>query len=291
MPTVHPDSGRDFATSILRSTGVAVCALLLGGCSFGLFGGDRDAPVEKAEPKRDDFAQTRLAMQTAPREPYWSFHLAELYVAADSNAAAIAQLNAALAIDEGYAPAVSMLSKIYYEANMYPQAVSLLEGYLSRHPDAPDALRASLALHCEALGEAEKADAALESCAPDAPSVQSARVLATLRRNDAPAMMDAARRALETDKKSAANHNNYGIALLVGGRPAEARDAFRAALDIDDDLPGALYNMAIVETFYFFDDGAGREWYARYRRVASEDPDNLKAHFEADVSTTEPGKR
>jgi Tfp pilus assembly protein PilF len=101
-------------------------------------------------------------------------------------------------------------------------------------------------------------------------------------------MLSTAQKALDDDKHSAANHNNYGIALLVAGRPFEARDEFRAALDLNDGLAGALYNMAIVESFYFFDDAAGRDWYTRYLRVDSADPDNLKAHFDADVSSTEP---
>jgi Tfp pilus assembly protein PilF len=267
------------ASSLVLMTGS------LAGCGgLGLFGSKSEPSRQEAKP--DAFTTVRAQMAAAPRESYWPYHLAELQLSTDSTAAAVASLNRALSLDANYAPAVSLLSKIYYDARMHPQAVSLLEGYLSRTSHAPDALRASLALHYEALGEAEKADAALVNCAPDAHDVHSARVLATLRQGNAAATMDAARRALENDRKSAANHNNYGIALLVAGRPAEARDAFRAALDIDETLPGALYNMAIVETFYFFDDGAGREWYARYRRIASDDPDNLKAHFEADVSRT-----
>jgi Tfp pilus assembly protein PilF len=101
-------------------------------------------------------------------------------------------------------------------------------------------------------------------------------------------MLDTARKALDDDKNSAANHNNYGIALLMAGRPFDARDEFRAALDINGALPGALYNMAIVESFYFFDDASGRDWYARYLRVDNEDPDNLKAHFDSDVTSMEP---
>jgi tetratricopeptide (TPR) repeat protein len=307
MPTGRTDNPRDFASCLLASRqgpiracrrpgqrfGTAlfalVCAGALSGCGFGVFGGGPEpARVEPQDaPKADVFAQTRAHMQAAPNEPYWAFHLGELYVVADSTAAAIRSLNAALAVDADYAPAVSLLSKIYYDVKMYPQAVALLEAYLSRHADAPDALRAGLALHYEAMNDGDKADAALKSCAADAPDAQNARVLAWLRHNDAAGMLDASKRALD-DNKSAANYNNYGIALLASGRPAEARDAFRSALNIDGALPGALYNMAIVESFYFFDDGAGRDWYTRYLRVASDDPDNLKAHFESDVSSTEP---
>lgn len=296
MPTVFTDDRHDFAMPTPRglagAMAAACLALLVSGCSFGLLGGKSSTGgVDLTEaPKPDAFAQARAQKALAPREPYWPFHLGELYLAADSTAPAISHLNAALALDPNYAPAVSLLSKAYYDVKMHAQAVSLLEGYVARNPQAPDALRASLALHCEALGDAAKADAALAGCAPGARDVSGARALASLRNNDAAAMLEAAKRALNEDK-SAANHNNYGIALLLAGKPVDARDAFRSALDIDDELPGALYNMAIVEAFYFFDDGAGRDWYARYRRVASEDPDNLQAHFESAVTTREPARQ
>jgi len=265
---------------------------ILGGCSgLGLGGGKPDAQRAESRqeaPKPDAFAQTRAQMKAAPREPYWPCQLAELYLDSDSTAEAIGNLQASLAVDPNYAPAVSLLSRVYYDRRMHPQAVSLLEDYLSRNAEAPDALRASLALHYEALGEADKADAALASCAAGSREAECARVLAMLRHNDASAMLDTARKALDDDKNSAANHNNYGIALLMAGRPFDARDEFRAALDINGALPGALYNMAIVESFYFFDDASGRDWYARYLRVDNEDPDNLKAHFDSDVTSMEP---
>jgi tetratricopeptide (TPR) repeat protein len=281
MPTVTTDFRRDFAIVAIIVAGAT------SGCSW-LGVRDRGETIEA--PRPDAFAETRAQMALAPREPYWPFHLGELYLAADSTALAINNLNSALAKDPLYAPAVSLLSKIYYDTKMHAQAVTLLEDYLARNPQAPDALHASLALHCEALGDVAKADAALDGTAADAQATAGARALASLRHNDSTAMMEASRRALDHEK-SAANHNNYGIALLLAGRPVEARDAFRAALDIETALPGALYNMAIVEAFYFFDDGAAREWFARYRRVASDDPDNLKAHFESDVSTREPSRQ
>jgi Tfp pilus assembly protein PilF len=227
-------------------------------------------------------------MQSSPREPYWPCHMAELYLAKDSTAAGIDALKASLALDPGYAPAVSLLSRVYYDARMYPQAVTLIEDYLAHNTTAPDALRASLALNYEALGETARADAALAACTAGSREAGSARVLATLRHDDKDAMLAEAKRALDDDAHSATNHNNYGIALLVVGRPLDARKEFRAALDLDGDNPGALYNMAIVETFYFFDDASGRDWYTRYLAVDNEDPDNLKAHFDSVVTTTEP---
>lgn len=265
--------------------------MVFGGCSslgLGGKGGARDADSRQETPKPDEFARTRATMQATPREPYWPYHLAQLYLNADSTSAAIDNLKRSLDVNPNYAPAVSLLSRIYYDARMYPQAVTLLDGYLSRNAGASDALRAALALNYEALGDADKADAALAACSTESREAFGARVLAMLGRNDANALLAGAKRALDDDTHSAANHNNYGIALLVAGRPYEARDEFKTALDLNDELAGALYNMAIVETFYFFDDALGREWYTRYLRIGHEDPDNLKAHFEAVVSTTGP---
>jgi len=72
--------------------------------------------------------------------------------------------------------------------------------------------------------------------------------------------------------------------MLYAGRPVEARSAFLTALKLDERLPGALYNMAIVEAFYFFDEEEGRKWFARYKQYASEDPDDLEAVFGTDLT-------
>ncbi len=240
----------------------------------------------KSEQVVDEMTSARAHMQLAPREPYWPYRMGELYAAADSAALAVSYLNAALSVDPSYAPAAVSLSRIYYGAKMHPQAVTLLDDFLARDPAAPDALRAALALHLEALGEIERAQSVLSACANESRDAYVARAMIALQGSDAPAALAAAKQALDADK-SAANYNNYGIALLYAGRPIEARDAFGKALDLNEQLPGALYNMAIVETFYFFDEAAGREWFARYRQYASEDPDGLASRLGADVSKTQ----
>ena len=101
------------------------------------------------------------------------------------------------------------------------------------------------------------------------------RTFLGLRGEDPLAATEEAERALKADPESAANLNNHGIALLYAGQPAEARQAFLAALERDDDLSGALYNLAIVDTYYFYDEDAGRQWFARYSELASDDPDDL----------------
>ena len=42
--------------------------------------------------------------------------------------------------------------------------------------------------------------------------------------------------------------------------------------------------MAIVEAFYFFNEEAGRKWFARYKQFASDDPDDLTSVLGTDVS-------
>jgi superkiller protein 3 len=292
VPASRP-RGRDRLGRATRRGVCAALAVLLAvaatGCSWmGGPPGDPATTLDAADARPEAVAAARAAawdrMQLAPREPYWPFRVGELYEAEDSTAEAVTYLQRALALDPTYAPAVALLSKVYYDAGMHEDGVALLDGYVTGNPGAPDALRAALALHLEALGDVDRANAVLAECSEDSKDARAARTFVSLRGDGFESSLEVARRALDADPNSAANHNNYGIALLYAGKPLEARKAFLEALELDGSLPGALYNMAIVESFYFFDDDAAREWYAKYRRLASDDPDGLEAHFGADVS-------
>jgi tetratricopeptide (TPR) repeat protein len=162
-----------------------------------------------------------------------------------------------------------------YRLGRHAEAVALLEPWLSAHQDASPAVRAALAVHHEALGQVDEAAAALAPCADDDPAVARARTWLNLRGDGFTTALDDAKRAAELAPDSAADRNNYGIALLYAGRPAEAREAFLAAREMDPALPGALYNLAIVESVYFFDDDSARRWLAAYRRLDDADPDGL----------------
>jgi len=269
-----------------------LCALLLtgNGCSWLSFwsGGDPSVDVDGHSAGPDEVAAAKDAVRAktalAPQEPYWPFRMGELYAAGDSTGLAISHLQSALELDPGYAPAAALLSKLYYETANYGQAVVLLEGFLAENSESPDALRAALALHLEALGDVDRAQAVLDKCSGDSRAVRDTRTFVSLRGDDLDAALETATRSLEENPKSAANQNNYGIAMLYAGRPVEARSAFLAALKLDERLPGALYNMAIVEAFYFFDEEKGREWFARYKQYASDDPDGLEAVFGTDLT-------
>ncbi len=247
--------------------------------------GSEPKPIKPAEAV-DQLTATRQKLALAPNEPYWSYRMGELYAAADSTALAMTYLSGALGVDPAYAPAASLLSKLYYDAGMYQQGVDLLDGFVARNPQAPDEIRVALALQLDAVGDVERAQTVLAQCAKESEPACEARTYVALRGQDPKSALSSAKAALDADDGSAVNHNNYGIALLHAGRPLEAREHFKNALSIDDKLPGALYNMAIVEAFYFFDEAAGREWFARYKKIASDDPDDLAARFGTKVSAS-----
>lgn len=247
--------------------------------------GDNTKPL-KPEQAVDQLTETRAQLALAPHEPYWSFRMGELYAAADSAALAMQYLQKSLALDGSYEPAAALLSKLYYDAGMFAQGVDLLDGFVTRNPQASADIRAALALQLEAAGEPDRADAVIAQGGTESEAALQVRTYMTLRGQDPKSALASAKQALDADDASAANHNNYGIALLHAGRPVEAREHFKNALSIDDQLPGALYNMAIVEAFYFFDDAAGREWFAKYKKVASDDPDDLAARFGAKVTAS-----
>ena len=272
---------------------IALTSLLASGCStlrsvgdtltFWSHGDGNDAlrPGDAASLLDD----ARAMMAAEPSEPYWPYRVAEIYTDMDSTAQAVAHLESALAIDGRYAPAAALLSKHHYNAGRYESGIQLLTAVLENNPEAPDALRAALALHLEAVGDLDGAHAALEQCAGNSAEVRAARTFVTLRDDDPGAAMELAKQALEDNPGSAAAHNNLGIALLWSGRPSEARDQFSRALELNDKLPGALYNMAIVEAFYFLNEDAGRKWFSRYKQLATDDPDDLAAVLGTDVST------
>ncbi len=272
---------------------LALGALLLAataGCGgLGIVPGmGGDAKQETIEPEEavDQLAATRAKLSLSPNEPYWSLRMGELYAAADSATLAVQYLGKSLAVDPSYAPAASLLSKTYYDAGMYAQGVDLLDGFVARNPHAPDEIRVALALHLDALGETDRTQAVLAQCTSGSETASEARAFVALRGQNPKSALQSAKQALDANDGSAVNHNNYGIALLHAGRPVEAREHFKNALSIDDKLPGALYNMAIVEGFYFFDEAAGREWFARYKKVATDDPDDLAARFGTKVTAS-----
>jgi len=285
-PQARP--AREWRRALLCLAAAALVATT-GACSStgwipGL-GHDAAVDMPKGSGGMDDaLTAARARMQAEPQEPFWPFHLGELYLAADSTALATESLKSALTLDPTYAPAAALLSKIYYDAGMHAEGIALLDDVLTRDPNAPDALRADLALHLEATGDVATAQTVLAGCREDSRDTYTARTFVALSGTDAQSALDLAKRALDADDHDAVNHNNYGVALLLSGKPVEARKAFQKALALDDKLPGAMYNMAIVEAFYFFDEEAGRTWYTQYRQLASADPDDLESILGTDVT-------
>ncbi len=282
-----------FMTNLLHDFARPALAVILlaatagcGGLGFvpGV-GGDAPKPIEREEAV-DQLTATRAKLALAPSEPYWSFRMGELYDAADSTALAMQYLGKSLGVDPAYEPAVALLSKLYYQAGMFAQGIDLLDGFLARKPQSSDEIRVALALHLDAIGDTERAQSVLAQCTNGSEPVQEARTYVALRGQNPKSALASAKQALDADDGSAVNHNNYGIALLHAGRPVEAREHFKNALSIDDEMPGALYNMAIVEAFYFFDEAAGREWFARYKKVATDDPDDLVARLGPKVTSS-----
>lgn len=272
-------TGRAFGLLVL---GALVCLAVL----FGLAGCSGSGSGPHTDPA---FSLDEIHRQRAlePGQPFWPFQMATWQLGAGDTGLARAYLDTVLTIDPDFAPAVSLLSKIQYDTGQYEQAAGMLQGFLDRNPDAPDAMRVALALHLQALAEPEKSAIYLADCDDQSGAVRTARTFAHLRSEDFQSSLPLAEDALADNPHSAANHNNHGISLLYAGRPEEARQAFFRALEIDPELPGPLYNLAIVENFYFFDTEASRDYFHRYQTVTrdryAEDPDDLGTTLGADA--------
>jgi len=275
---------------------LALVPCALGGCAAGVIG--QRSPAAGGEPgaagsvapaergARSPLAEVREQSESHPREPYWPFRLGELWVAADSLPAAEAALKTSLERSATYAPALALLSKLYYDSGRSQEAVALL-ARLGAQPGAFDPatrqiLLAGLALHQEALGRPDLAGATLRQAPePDLKRSGSAWVYVMLRGERPDSAAGPAAAALHEDSHSAANQNNYGITRLRAGDPKEARRAFLAAIDRDPDLPGPYYNLAILSKYYLQDDDDGARWFRAYWQRSHADPDSLYGVFSA----------
>ena len=269
---------------------LSVAALLsVSGCSWlGHSPYDDLTSIRDADPERVAAAltATQIKMHSAPDEPYWPFHMGELFSAVDSTEQAIDHLQTALAIDPAYAPAAALLSKLYYETELYDQAVALLDDFLSRDQDAPDALRAALALHLEALGNVDRAQAVLNDCSASskearAPRGPLSRFAATTcsrpwtRRNWPWRTIPAARLITTTTV-------SRSCSLAVPWRRARR---FWTLSNSTISFRARCTTWQSSKHFIFFDEEAGRRWFERYKQYADKDPDDLETLFRTDVTT------
>ena len=224
-----------------------------------------------------DPARVAREVEADPANPYWRCRQAELHLASKDAAAAEAELRAALGVDPAHAASLSLLSRILYDGGRHEEAVQLLEAAKAAG-SFPEELALALALHYDALDRSDVAGdlaASVAQRSPDWAALGSALTFLQLRGDAWRDAEGVARRALDADPRSAANHNNFGITQLYGGKPEAAREAFLKARELDAKLPGPCYNLAIVERFYFFDDESAREWFDRYLELAADDPDGL----------------
>jgi tetratricopeptide (TPR) repeat protein len=290
----HCARSRGLHARPVAARGIALLALLLapvtlGGCSVMSLGRHIGLPMHhpkvRASAPTDRTTETREQIALQPQQPYWPYRLGQIELAADSLDAAEAALRASLERDPNYAPALSLLSKLYFETGRHAEAVKLLEPARSRpgafSSDARQMLLAGLALHEDALGRPDLAGAALTGMArADLEHAGSAMVYVTLRGETPDSAGALATAALGADR-SAANLNNFGITRLRAGDPESARRAFQSAIDRDPSLPGPYYNLAILEKYYRLDDAAAARWFKTYWKRSQDDPDSLLGVFSA----------
>ncbi len=268
--------------------GLLLAASGLTGCSMPLLhqGGDlvarKPAPGTVSTPERPSALEPHVQTARHPDEPYWPYRNAVQELDADSAQAAESMLLLSIKRDPTYAPALALLSKLYFDSGRHAEAVQLLDRVRS-HPedfsnDSRRALLAGLALHEEALGRADEAGAAITQLPRrDLKSAASAAVFVTLRGDHPDSASDLVNATMREDSENAVNLNNYGITRLRAGDPEAARLAFEAASKRDPSLPGPYYNLTILEKFYLFDDAAAQAHFAQYWKLSHDDPDSLRA--------------
>lgn len=242
------------------------------------------AVVAETPPPVPEEQELQRYSDLAPEEPYWSLRLAIVKIANGDPLGAELALLTALERSPGYAPALSLLSKLYFDLGRHEEAIEKLEAartQIESFPDGiPEEFLAGLALHYDALDDLDTSEALMAEIPHSGDAqIPSPRVYLALRGESPETATDLAAAALKRDDKSAVNHNNYGITRLRAGDPEGARAAFVNAIDLDPNLPGPYYNLAILEKYYLLDDATAAEWFRLYEKRAQDDPDGLTDVF------------
>ena len=269
---------------ILAVLAMAAAFAASGGCAITAPGTTATHPVDAGGKPIRAVDEVRAFAAAQPTQPYWPFREAELQLKADSLALAHAALDAALARDPGYVPALALASELDAREGHHLEAAKRLEAARAdahRFPNGlPPALTAALALHYDALDRPDLAATAMSSI-PESErrSLGTAAVYLTLRGNAPDSAIALATEMVKRNPDDAVCQNNYGIARLRAGDPKAARAAFLQAIQRDPSLPGPYYNLAILEKYFTMDDDAAAKWFARYRERSSADPDGLAEAF------------
>lgn len=232
----------------------------------------------------DPVAEARARATQNPSEPFWPYKLAQIELEKQRLEPAERALQQAIERDHAYAPALTALSRLYYQQGRHAEALAMLEPVRAQQVSLPPADRAAvlagLAMHQAALGDDVSARATLDRLTRDErDQVPGVAAWLAVRDTSAVAARNATDVALRMEPKTAANHNNRGIALLRSGDPDGAAKAFERAIELDPSLAGPYYNLAILERWYRLDRVAAATRFREYWSRSHADPDSLYAEL------------
>src|SRR5262245_8168013 len=181
----------------------------------------------------DQLREARERSVTEPATAYWPFRAGEILAAKDSVAQAESMLRVALQRDPSYAPALSLQSRVWFEAGRHQEAIALLEAARSRPGPFPQELLVGLALHYDAIDRPDQARALLASAGRMGDASRSGVVYLALRGAVSDSVAGVKKGSIDGGAHTAAEHNNLGIVKLRSGDPNGARKSFQAAIDKD----------------------------------------------------------
>ncbi len=243
-----------------------------------------DATTKTAGTPHDPLGEARAHMQQNPSEPFWPYRIAQLQSAAGFAPQAEDALRTAIARDSAYVPALTELSRMLYDQGRYDEGVKLLAPVREHRVPMPAADRAAvlsgLALHEAARGRDDAARATLDELAHDErDDAVGASAWLAVRGSENATALTLTEKAVSAAPKSAANHNNRGIALLRAADPDAAAREFERAIELDPSRPGPYYNLAILERWYRLDHAAAAKRFQQYWTRSHSDPDSLYAEL------------
>jgi Flp pilus assembly protein TadD len=271
---------RSAAYLVLVAISMAFAAWMAGGC-----GGTTDTrPAATAAEVNEAYTRALLSQEVRRQgyTPPLAQEIAASFWRSGQLDSSRVYLEMAVTIDPHYVPALTWLSRLYYEQGEIADGIALLEPVIFALTDPDPELLANLSVLRLAWGDVGEAESLLRTCQVKHPTYAPAYGnlgYLYLQLGDVDRAETELRAAIAQNGEVPEFHNNLGIVYRRAERFEQAADEFAQAIAIDPEFREAHHNLALLYKLYLYDDQRARRHFRSYLALGGRPDQEVSSLF------------